>query len=535
MWDATVGRSARIEEGAGAGATRRARSHGEPTPVQDDGMDAVGIRLRIPRRTVLGAVGGACAAWIAGGCALLSRSQRSAAGSLAATPTAASGKIVLTFQPWQYAYGFQNLNRSLNDILYQATASFRQENPSIDLRFYGPQTNPVTSVIAGQGPDVPQLQGGGGGISGWITDGLLLDLTPHIRQSNISLHQFSPGQMADVTTPEGIFGIPNYTGVSAMAINLSTLDALGLSYPNPQWTYLEWAQLARAASSRVLHGQRVVGTTIATHFGPGPAIPYYHGWGAGLVDPADPTRCRLDSPGAIACGEFLYGLVEHGAAQWGPGLVPVSFVQGLTVAPFCWVQTNIIPAATSWTGFKWDFWPMPLWPAGPAAMTNPNFFAVAASTKYPELAWELLRWLTIEPEWQRVLMRTVLLPPGFLPLWGEWIATVRQFAPTLAKKNLEAFAQNLSHSWLFGGEHFAFESPQATAILGNWYGQIATGKVSVKEGLTQAAGQITRFEAVAAGHPPAAASYATEHRAYEKYSARLTRMFEGGSIQGVGG
>lgn len=488
------------------------------------------MQLRLPRRTLLGAG----AAWIATGCALQSSSQRSGAASVAATPTTASGKIVLTFQPWQDAYQFQNL-KSLNGILYQATAGFRQENPSIDLRFYGPQTNPVTAVIAGKGPDVPQLQGGGGGISGWIDDGLLLDLTAYIRQANINLHQFSPGQVADVTTSEGVFGIPNYTGIAAMVINLSALDAIGLSYPNPQWTHLEWAQLARAVSGQTSRGQRVVGTTINTHYGPGPGIFYYHGWGASLVDPADPGKCRLDSSGAIACAEFLYGLVQQGVAQWSPGLVPGSFVQGLTVAPFCWVQTNIIPAATSWTSFKWDFWPMPLWPGGPASMTNPNFFAIAAATEHPEPAWELLRWLTIEPDWQRTLMRTVLLPPGYLPLWGEWISTVRQYAPTLAKKNLEAFAQNLSHSWLSGGEHFAFQSPQATAILGNWYGQIASRKVSVSGGLRQAAQEINRFEAVAAAHRPGATSYTTEHRAYEKFSARLTRMMEGRATRGVGG
>lgn len=530
MWDEMISRPGQTEPGAGV--PRRAGNRGGTAPVRDDGMSAVEMRLSLPRRTVLGAVGGVAAAWIAGGCALHSRSSRSVAGQLTATPTAASAKIVLTFQPWQDAYQFQSI-KGLNRILYEATASFRAKNPSVDLRFFGPQTNPVTSVIAGQGPDVPQLQGGGGGISGWINSGTLLDLTPYLRSANLALNRFSPGQIANVTAGRRIFGIPNYTGVSAMAVNLSALDAFGLAYPPPKWTHLEWAALARAVSGRTVHGQRVVGTTILPHYGPGPSIFYYHGWGGGMVDAANPTRCLIDSSSAISCAQFLYDLVDEGAAQWGSGMPPTTFIQGLGVAPFCWVQTNIIPAATTWRGFTWDWWPMPLWPHGPAAMTNPNFFAIAASTKHPHAAWDLLHWLTFDPEWQRMLMRTVLLPPGYLPLWGEWIATVRHVAPTLAKKNLETFAQNLSHSWLGGGEHFAFESPQATAILGNWYGQIAARKVSVKDGLTQAAREINRFEGVTAEHPPVTTSYATKHRAYEKFQTRMMQMFQGGLPQGV--
>lgn len=215
----------------------------------------------------------------------------------AAGPTRASGRIVLSFQPWQYAYGFQNL-KGLNGILQQGTASFRTRHPSIDLRFFGPQIHPTTSVLAGEGPDVPQLQGGGGGISQWINSGLLLDLTPYLRGANLSLKDFAPGQVADVTAQGRVLGIPNYTGVSAIALNLSTLDALGLPYPPPDWTYLEWAALARAVSGRMVHAQRVVGTTIATHYGPGPSLFYYHGWGAGMVDRAAPARCALGSPAA---------------------------------------------------------------------------------------------------------------------------------------------------------------------------------------------------------------------------------------------
>ena len=152
-----------------------------------------------------------------------------------------------------------------------------------------------------------------------------------------------------------------------------------------------------------------------------------------------------------------------------------------------------------------------------------------------EPARELLRWLIRGPDSQRMLMRMVLPPPGYLPLYGEWIATVRRFVPTQANKNLEVFVQHLSHSRLGDGEHFACKSPQAPAVPGNWCGQIAARKVSIRDGLMQAAREITRFEAVTVGHQPATASDATEYGAYEKFSARPRRMIRNGSTQGVGG
>ncbi len=416
-----------------------------------------------------------------------------------AAPVRGSQRITLSFQPWQYAYGFQSLPTSFNRILYEATAPFRQAHPGINLVFFGPQTNPYASVLAGEGPDVPQLQGGGGSIVEWMQQGLLVDLSPRIQQANINMADFDFDQVADATGSAGaIYGVPNYTGTSGYVVNLSALDQLGLKYPSPNWTYLEWEHLARSVSGKAANGQQRLGTTIDSGctYGNAPDSFYFHGWGASVRDAANPARCALDSPAAIACGEFLYSLVWGNVAQWG--WVPSNFQQGLTVLPFCWLQSYIIPAATQWHGFKWDFWPSPAWPKGSTAMTNPNFFAISSSSKQPDAAWELLYWLTIEPYWQRALMRTALLPPGYLPLWDEWVTTVQQVAPTLRGKNLSVFAQQVHSGIMCGGLHFAYEDTQAHTILQNWFTQIDQRKVSVSDGFRQAAQEVNALEATGA-------------------------------------
>ena len=425
-----------------------------------------------------------------------------------AAPSATGQPVTLTFQPYTDAYGFPNL-RTLNRILTQAVQPFLARYPNIRLKMYGSTVNPLPAVLAGTGPDVPQLQGGSGGISSWLAGPEVLDLSGYIRQSNLNLRDFSVGQLTEVTQAGKVYGIPNYTGTGGVVVNQTVLDQLGLHYPSPNWDYHEWSHLAAAASGIASGGQRRIGTTInPDYFGSGPGAFYYHGWGADIVDPTNPARCGLGTPEAIACAEFLYGMVWKKSATFG--WVPPSFTQGLAVMPYCWLQSYIIPAATQWNGFKWDFWPQPRWPHGSYTMTNPNFFAISAGTKHPDAAWELVRWLTVTPHWQRTLMRSVLLPPGYLPLWPEWVTVVRQVAPSLRSKNLDIFASHVKTGILYGGSRFARQDTQAKAILQKWYGRILSRVVSVKSGLTQMAAQIDALEAAAVAGTHAATA-ATTH------------------------
>ena len=318
---------------------------------------------RINRRSALRAAAAAAVGpWLAA-CA----SQ--AAGGKAAPPTPAVAKTVLVFQPWQSAYGFQSLGSAVNELMYVSTQSFRDANPSIDLKMYGPETNPVAATIAGAGPDVPQLQGGGSGIDGWLGGNLLLDLTPYIRKANVDLTSFSAGQLATVTTESGIFGIPNYMGTAAIVVNYSVLDQLGLPYPDQNWDYQAYAQFCKSVSGPLPKGQWRYGTSLDwSEYGPDEF--YYQGFGGGVVDPQNTAVCSLDSAGSVAAGNFVYEMIWNKTARTGR-VDTNRFLQGQDVAPLAWVQ-QMLQWVTAWKGFKWDFYQMPTWPKGLYSMTNPN-------------------------------------------------------------------------------------------------------------------------------------------------------------------
>lgn len=424
-----------------------------------------------------------------------------------AAPTTASPKTTLVFQPWQNAYGFQSLGKAVNELMYDATAPFRDAHPSIDLKMYGPDINPIAATIAGAGPDVPQLQGGGSGFDGWLGGSLLLDLRPYVQKSNLDLTQFSTGQLETVTARSGaLYALPNYMGTAAVVVNYTVLDELGLAYPPKTWDYKQYADFAHSVAGPVTKpaGWRYGATFDFAESGPDAF--YFRGFGGNIVDPADPTHCTLDSPECVAAGEYLYEMIWAKTAQ--PGRVDTNgFAQGREVAPFAWVQ-QMLQWVTAWKAFKWDFYPMPTWPKGVYSMTNPNYFAINSETKAPDAAWELLQWLCAGPDWQRAMMKLVLLPPGYLPVWDEWLATVRAVAPTLADKDLEVFS-NIVHKGntiQVDGARFAYADGQAKQLLQPWTTQLQQQKISVQQAFTQAAQQINAFEAAAAHEAGSAAS-----------------------------
>ncbi len=423
-----------------------------------------------------------------------------------ARPGAASLRTVLVFQALVQSDWFVNEGISgVQELVWQATAPFRQLHPGIDLRFFGTTVNPVGEVIAGSGPDVVQLQGGGGGVGAWLENGLLLDLTAYVRQSNLNLDIFATRQLDAVQVGGRLYGLPEYTGTDAMVVNLDLVDRLGQPYPSAQWSYLEWAEFVRNTAAVRASKPRLGGSV---RLGPVPVGAYLAGWGGAIIDPADRRRCVLDSPQAVACGEFLYPLILEGLAA--PGLnQPALFNAGLMASGVVW-QGQTLANARMLQGDKWRFYPMPTWPEGAYTFTNENYYAITAGSRQPAAAWELLNWICGEPHYQRAFMHLFLWPPALRALWPEWLAQVHAVAPVLRNKNVEVFGAPLVADRVVAvnGGSFTYQDQQAFAVIGQYSGQILARKLSVTQAFAQAARQVNALEAAGAGGKARAAASA---------------------------
>ena len=435
------------------------------------------------------------------------------AGCGSAAPTRAAQRVTLTFQAAaQGSYFFASPAEwpQASRLLYDATAAFRAKYPSIDLRLWGTTVNPVAEVVAGTGPDVVQLQGGQGAIGTWMASGLLLDLEPYVRKSNLDLGStFASSTLAVAQEGTSLYAFPYYSETMAMAVNEGALDAMGVAYPPPAWDYKQWAQWARevavALRAQGASSAPRYATTVATIFG-GPVVAgfYFEGWGGGIVDIHNRERCLLNTAGSVACGEFLYGLMLDGVAQPAQ-LIPPAFVAGRQIAATD-QQGFVLRDATALRSTKWAYYPMPRWPRGAYDFTNENLVGINAATKSPEAAWELLNFVCASPQYQRALMHLFLYPPALKSLWTEWVAEVHAVAPPLKGKHVDAFTARMQDNLLvpvYGGS-FSESDTQAMNIVTSYCGQILARKIDVQGAFSAIVHEVDALERTAAQHQAAA-------------------------------
>jgi len=190
---------------------------------------------------------------------------------------------------------------------------FESRNPGIKVVVGGPLNGPalVIALLAGQGPDVFQ---------DWVLSPCIesgLALSPYIKRDNIPLSTWSPGQLHAMSTPEGIWALPTYVHVDAIAINLSSLDEPGLRYPEPDWTYEDALALWRACSY-VKGNERHYGITPnfpGSYMGSSTYVA--HLWGGAVKDPSG-LVCTVDRPEAYQ-GIAWYQMLYQDNIAGGPG------------------------------------------------------------------------------------------------------------------------------------------------------------------------------------------------------------------------
>ena len=423
--------------------------------------------------------------------------------ALRAAPVAAAARLTVadptTVVVWNPACSYFQIPYSVElPLINEILAGFYAKHPGIRLQSAGPMINTgntISAILAGTGPDVfPDNT-----VAPYVSQNLVLDLAPYMRQDNISPDIFATSQMEKFTTREGkIFMLPSYIGATAYLVNLDIVDQLGLTYPDPDWTWLEWTTFFRQVARKTTRGQLYATTLFDAYTAP--SAFYFHGFGASFVDPNDPARCGLDVPGGVQCASWVYELLHDNLAFFADGGQTHTlqvFAQGLLVVPTVW-QPMLFRWVPLLRAMKWDFYPLPKWPVQPATFCNSDFWAIKADTKVPEAAWELVKWLTTDGAYSRMLMHLALVPPNLKSLWPEWEYVAQAVAPPLRGKRLGVFGQYILTNYAFPGRDFAYENETARSLLAAGLQQIWSGQVTPELGVRLTAQRVNAFEAAAA-------------------------------------
>jgi ABC-type glycerol-3-phosphate transport system substrate-binding protein len=216
--------------------------------------------------------------------------------------------------------------------------------------------------------------------------GLYLDLAPLINNDpSFNTDDFFPAVWESYQWDNGIWAVPTSANVSILIYDANKFDEAGLPYPNENWSLADLANAAEAFTEYDEEGD----TT----------LPGLTGWntryliasllGEGFIDQnVIPNEPRLNTP-------ELQALID----EWS------EMLEAGTVLPYGEFDSNDVAMAIDQTYRLQGFmpqddtheWQGTLLPGGKAGL-DVTGFAISAGTANPELAYELVKYMSLSPE-----------------------------------------------------------------------------------------------------------------------------------------
>ncbi len=455
-------------------------------------------------------------------------------GGCAARPAGAARVLVVPFQ--LYVVGVPNDATTVKLVQQFVDQAFNARHKGVRAVWQfanGPPSATVTAVLAGSAT-APVLLAHAGSV--WPQyQPLLVPLDGPLRAAGVSTHTWAPGQLDAFRVGGRLYALPNNAASEAYLYRQDILDGLGLSYPASGWTYRDAQRLWRRCSGALPGGGHRYGCSVP--FGPGTAgnpVPeglaaVVHGFGGAYRD-ASHTRCLLDQPGSIRCGQYFLDLVWERAATSGDGYPNPGIFDGSVVFTQGAEPTIIEAVQRLGTQVKWDFIPYPSFPVRRVGILHDNFYGINALSPHADLAFELLRFAAIDATWTRFYMRQALAPPGQVGLLEEWLTVLRSVAPPLRSKNLEAWTQpTIDGLGRYDYEFFRYQPQNVAAVFAAQWPALWNRQVGVTAGFRAIAAGINALEAAGRGQP--AATAAQMQAVVQRRRRRTARMFAAAALQ----
>jgi ABC-type glycerol-3-phosphate transport system substrate-binding protein len=460
---------------------------------------------RLPRRSALRA-----AAVAASGLALEACASGGRGGAAAAAPTPTAQPLTVPFQLWVPAVPVNKTSVALIQQFFDA--NFNAKHRGIRATWQGSQgaeSTVVTQILAGAA-STPWVVASC--CSDWpIIRPFLAPLDPLFKSDNVDVTTtWQGGQLARFQDANGTtYGLPEDAACDAYLYRQDILDQLGLPYPDPTWTSGEAASLWATCTGKTSSGAWRYG--VSAPFMPGctAGLPTVVAGFGGAFQDATRTLCQINSPQGIAAGEYWMSMVQDKIATGSCGSPAAQTFSGLCVFATGAEPTIIDAVEQLGTRAKWDFLPWPRFPARAVGNLHDNFYGMLKSAPQAEVAWSLLKFLAIEPAWQRFYMQLALAPPALATLLEEWYAIMRATAPILKGKQLQYWGNaTLAGQGVYDFEFFRYEATQANAAVTQWFNAAWNGTSSVTVAWNQMAKQVNALEASGAAMAGRAAANA---------------------------
>jgi multiple sugar transport system substrate-binding protein len=380
----------------------------------------------------------------------------SACTGLRSEPSPKSPETVqLVYQDWRTDW--------FPPMVQQMLEEFHAMHPNIRVFFVPDPENfeekMMSDFQAGTAADV--FQGCCVHFPTWAQEGYALDLRPYVERDldQSTIDDWNPAQYQAFFLSSGYqYALPKYHGALALYYNKDLFDKHSVDYPDASWDHDDYsAAMHRLTHDRNGDGQIDLWGSMLDISWDRIQI-HVNGWGGHLVDPDDPTKCRMAEPESMAALEWIR------ARMWDDRVMATPLdVQNLStreaftagqvamVEDGSWALKDILTGAS----FRIGVAPFPAGPARRVTLATTDGFGIYAQTNHPDEAWELLKFL-ISKDYGRAMAQAHFLQPARASLVEDWIGFIRQEYPEKTRDvNLAAFADGHINGYSVTSEIFA--------------------------------------------------------------------------------
>lgn len=366
-----------------------------------------------------------------------------------------SGTVQIVYQDWQTDY--------FSGMAQQMLEQFHETHPHIHVFYTLDPSNLVEEMMADFDAETPPdvFQGCCEYFPIWGQKGYLLDLSPYVDADldRSTLEDWDPAHYRALAGPDGRqFGLPKYQGTLGLYYNKDLFDNDRVPYPENEWTHGDYyIAMRRFTANRARAGEKVIWGSMLNVAWDRIQV-HVNAWGGHFVDPADPMHSMMARPETLDALQWLRD------RMWGEKTMATrpdvqndtptdAFIRGkiAMVEEGSWALREILERAP----FRVGVTTLPKGPAKKVTLGTTDAYAIYEDTKYPDAAWELMKFL-ISPDYSRAMARTQLLQPARASLVTDWLQYVRQAYPDKARTmNLEAFTEGRIYNYAVAPEVFA--------------------------------------------------------------------------------
>lgn len=323
------------------------------------------------------------------------------------------------------------------DLVRYWIAEFERLNPDIKVDWEiaagsSWRDQVVVRSAAGVAPDVLEIYGTFA--RAWAERGMLLDLGPYVKRDLTSEqvrdffpHLYQAGILNWGALAGLHYGLPSYGNIIVTYYNKNYFDEAGLSYPDQldrqgNWNWQTLIEVGRKLKRS--EGDKVTLWPLSsgdTAIGRGAA--WVYAAGGEVFDPQNATRFVLDQPAAIEGLTYLQDLIwTHGVHV--PYTVKLdgneSFTSG-QVAMRLEGTSRVTRYVDDISGrFDFDIALRPVGPVSRGNVTSFDGFAVNSTTRHPEAAWRMVKYLVTRPG-ALPHMRILGRGPAIFSVYSEYL------------------------------------------------------------------------------------------------------------------